>query len=262
MIAKLFSRHRKRVASATAVPEGRRIYAIGDIHGRLDLLEALLERIRCDEMMRGGSRGDLIFLGDLIDRGPDSAGVVARLIALREERPTTRFLLGNHEEVFLAALDGDVKRLRLFHRIGGRETILSYGITPEAYAEADFERLAGMVQAAVPLSHRTFLESFEDMIVEGDYVFVHAGIRPGVALDAQRPSDLRWIREEFLSGQGIPGKAVVHGHTVFDEVVDLPDRIGIDTGAFRPRGALTAMGFEGPNRWILQERCQAAAEVA
>ncbi len=207
-------------------------------------------------------QGDLIFLGDLIDRGPESAGVIDCLMTLRKERPATRFLLGNHEEVFLAALNGDAKLLRLFHRIGGRETILSYGITPEAYAAADYEALVGMLQAVVPPAHRMFLESFEDMFVEGDYIFVHAGIRPGVALEDQRPKDLRWIREEFLSGAGAPGKVVVHGHTVFDQVVDLRHRIGIDTGAYRSGGALTAMGFEGKERWILQERCLRDAEAA
>ncbi|WP_327194289.1 metallophosphoesterase [Novosphingobium album (ex Hu et al. 2023)] len=247
---------------ASKVPDGRRIYAVGDIHGRLDLLDGLLDRIARDEEARGGMRGDLIFLGDVIDRGPDSAGVVDRLIALRAERPGTRFLLGNHEEVLLAALEGDVKLLRLFHRIGGRETMLSYGITAEAYAAADYEALVEMVRAAVPPAHRSFLATFENMFIEGDYVFVHAGIRPGIALEDQRPKDLRWIREEFLSGEGVPGKVVVHGHTVFDDVVDLRHRIGIDTGAYRSGGALTAMGFEGKERWIVQECCPRNAEAA
>jgi serine/threonine protein phosphatase 1 len=262
MIAKLFSRRPKKAAvAAPAIPEGRRIYAIGDIHGRVDLLDALLDRIVEDERKRGGPCAELVFLGDLVDRGPASAQVVDRLIALRDERPGTRFLLGNHEEVFLSALGGDKKALRLFHRIGGAETILSYGITPDAYVAADFDGLAAMFQAAVPEAHRAFLESFEDMIVAGDYVFVHAGIRPGVPLEEQRPGDLRWIRDEFLSHAEPLEKVVVHGHSIFEEVMELPHRIGLDTGAYR-HGVLTAMGFEGTDRWILQAHCQLEAAAA
>lgn len=258
MLAKLFSRSAKATASTACVPQGRRIYAIGDIHGRLDLLEGLLEQIYLDSASRGGLAAELIFLGDLIDRGPDSAGVIERLMALKAEYPGTRFLLGNHEEVFLTVLDGDLRALRLFHRIGGAETIQSYGISPEAYAAADFDGLAAMLEAAVPASHRLFLASFEDLIVEGDYVFVHAGVRPGVSLEEQQVSDLRWIREEFLKPKGgkkvcVPGKVIVHGHTIEEDVVEKPGRIGLDTGAYRS-GVLTAMGFEGNARWILQEK--------
>lgn len=261
MIAKLFSRRSRNAPSVPQVPEDRRLYAIGDIHGRLDLLEGLLERVRRDDQTRGGPQGELIFLGDLVDRGPDSAQVIERLMTLRDERPGTRFLLGNHEEVFLAALGGEMKALRLFHRIGGAETIFSYGITPHDYAAAGFDELSRMLAAAVPESHRAFLESFEDLIVEGDYVFVHAGIRPGVSIEEQRPSDLRWIREDFLSSDVPMEKVVVHGHSICDEVVELPHRIGLDTGAYRC-GILTAMGFEGHERWILQEHRRREAAAA
>lgn len=243
------------------MPEGRRFYAIGDIHGRFDLLEGLIERIDRDDRDRSGPNGELIFLGDLVDRGPQSARVVERLMALAQERPGTRFLAGNHEEVFLQALSGDLKALRFFTRIGGRETILSYGISPADYASADYDELARMFAAAVPSAHREFLESFEDMIVEGDYAFVHAGVRPGVTLDEQRQSDLRWIREDFLSARMPFEKVIVHGHTIFNEVVDLPHRIGLDTGAHQS-GTLTAMGFEGSKRWIVQEQGQRASEAA
>ncbi|WP_395392713.1 metallophosphoesterase family protein [Novosphingobium sp. BL-8A] len=257
MLAKFFSRTAKPVAPVACAPHGRRIYAIGDIHGRLDLLNGLLEQIFRNSTALGGPPAELIFLGDLIDRGPDSAGVIERLMSVKAERPETRFLLGNHEEVFLKVLGGDRKALRLFHRIGGAETVQSYGISPEVYAAADFDELAAMLEAAVPESHRVFLAGFEDLIAEGDYVFVHAGIRPGVPLENQNASDLRWIRDEFVSpatGQqcGIPGKVVVHGHTITEGVVEKPHRIGLDTGAYRS-GILTAMGFENDQRWILQE---------
>ena len=261
MIAKLFSRRFKTPAGpAPRIPDDRRIYAVGDIHGRYDLLEGLLTRVAEDDARRGGPPGEIIFLGDLVDRGPDSSKVIARLLALRDERPGTRFLLGNHEEVFLSALSGDAKSLRFFTRIGGIETILSYGITREAYAAADYDELGLMLQTAVPPQHREFLTSFEDLIVVGGYVFVHAGIRHGVALDAQRTSDLRWIREEFLEQDGPFEKVVVHGHTIFDEVVELPHRIGLDTGA-HITGQLTAMGFEQEFRWIVQEARQDTGTV-
>jgi serine/threonine protein phosphatase 1 len=259
MLTKLLFRRHRASAPAARVPDGRRLYAIGDIHGRLDLLEGLLEQIFRDEAERGGP-GELIFLGDLVDRGPDSAQVIDRLMALRAERPDVRFLLGNHEEVFLDALSGDAKALRLFSRIGGEETILSYGVCPQAYAKADYDAVHRLLAEAVPAAHRQFLESFENMIVAGDYVFVHAGIRPGIALADQRPADLRWIRDEFLCARAPLEKLVVHGHTISEEIRELPHRIGLDSGAYRS-GILTAMGFEGEKRWILQEqgRCVAVA---
>jgi serine/threonine protein phosphatase 1 len=246
---------------AARAPEGRRLYAIGDIHGRLDLLEGLLSQIVRDDAERGGPMGELIFLGDLIDRGPDSAQVIDRLMALGAERPGVRFLLGNHEEVFLNALSGDAKALRLFSRIGGAETILSYGVSQQAYADADYEGLHRLLVGAVPAVHREFLESFEDMIVAGDYAFVHAGIRPGVALADQRPADLRWIRDQFLNARIAHEKRVVHGHTISEEVVELSHRIGLDTGAYRT-GILTAMAFEDEKRWVLQEHGSRVAVAA
>ena len=255
MLSKLFSRRAKIETAPASVPDGERVYAIGDIHGRYDLLDGLLRRIEADEAARGG-RGRLIFLGDYVDRGPQSAAVVERLIALKNERPDTRFLQGNHEEVFLSALTGDLKALRFFNRIGGEETILSYGVGRDAYERADFNDLSRLLCAAVPKSHRNFLSDLEDMVVVGDYVFVHAGIRPGVPLDEQRSSDLRWIREEFIRSVSPQEKVVVHGHTIEADVVDEPHRIGLDTGAYC-YGTLTAMGFEGQERWLLQ---QSAAE--
>ncbi len=267
MLAKIFSRFVKAAAPDAHAPDGRRLYAIGDIHGRLDLLDGLLMQIHADETARGGPKGELIFLGDLINRGPQSAQVIDRLIALKAERPETRFLLGNHEEVFLTALNGNRDALRFFDRVGGAETILSYGIMPQAYETADFRELATMLQAAVSPAHRAFLEDFEDMIIEGDYVFVHAGVRQGVPLEKQRPSDLRWIRGDFLHAPGtdkrpiVPGRVIVHGHTIFEKIIEHPGRIGLDTGAYRT-GMLTAMAFEGSERWILQHSACAADHKA
>lgn len=254
MLERLLSRFRKAPRPVVCAPQGRRLYAIGDVHGHLDLLEGLLARIFADERARGGPTGELVFLGDLINRGPQSAQVIDHLMTVQAERPETRFLLGNHEEVFLKALSGDGRALRFFDRIGGTQTILSYGITREAYEAADYDELAAMLQDVVPPTHRAFLASFEDIIVEGSYVFVHAGVRPGVPLEEQQPGDLRWIRDEFLREPRplMPGMVIVHGHTIFEEIIEQPGRIGLDTGAFRS-GVLSAMGFEGGERWILQQ---------
>ena len=190
-------------------------------------------------------------MGDLIDRGPDGAGVIDRLIALKAERPTTRFLLGNHEEVFLGALAGDEKALRLFCRIGGRETALSYGISAEAYERLDYAELGARLHAVVPAEHRAFLSTFEDMIEIGDYAFVHAGIHPGRPLSDQRTADLRWIRDPFLHHDGPMEKIVVHGHTIADDIEIEGHRIGVDTGAYAT-GRLSAVGLQDDRPWPIQ----------
>jgi serine/threonine protein phosphatase 1 len=233
-----------------AIPAGQRIYAVGDIHGRLDLLEELLAQIDADDAARHRAQTKLLFLGDLVDRGPQSAQVVERLIRLAQHRPRTQFVLGNHEEVFLAALSGDVKALKFFNRIGGRETILSYGITEQEYRDLDYPELLELLISRVPAQHRAFLEDFEDMVVVGDYAFVHAGIRPESPLAEQKISDLRWIRDEFLGHRGPLEKIIVHGHTIAPAVEMTAHRIGLDTGAYAS-GKLTAMGFEDDRRWVL-----------
>jgi len=253
MLKNLFSRRqRTNAAPRASLPEGERVYAVGDIHGRLDLLDQLIAAIEQDDASRVPSNTTIIFLGDLIDRGPQSAQVIDRLLLFQRERAdgTTRLLLGNHEEVFLTVAAGDEKALRFFTKIGGRETILSYGITEERYNLLDYPALLTEFQQRVPAEHVTFVSGFEDLIVLGDYAFVHAGIRPSEPLSRQNTKDLRWIREGFLDAAGPFEKVVVHGHTIVAEVEELPNRIALDTGAYRS-GKLTAMGFEQGQRWIL-----------
>jgi serine/threonine protein phosphatase 1 len=250
MVLKLLRRAIEPAAPLVRVPDGVRIYAIGDIHGRLDLLDDLLFRIDVDDRARGGARTQLIFLGDLVDRGPDSAGVVQRALELKQSGRAVRFLMGNHEEVFLKTLRGSLEALRFFVKIGGRNTILSYGFDESEYGQLDYAELLPELIARVPPEHVAFLGSFEDRIAIGDYLFVHAGIRPRVPLEEQSGGDLRWIRSEFLDFRGDHGCVVVHGHTITDDVEERGNRIGIDTGAFAS-GHLTALGLEGGERWYL-----------
>ncbi len=243
----LVSRRRPR---PLAIPDERRVYAIGDIHGRLDLLDRLLAMIEADDEARGEARRELIFLGDLVDRGPDSRGVVERLLALSRGTVPIRFLMGNHEEVFLRALAGDAGALRFLIRIGGRETLLSYGVTEAEYASLDYEELAELTRTKVPQAHIGFLAAFEEWIEVGDYLFVHAGLRPGVAIAEQSTRDLRWIRDDFLKHRDSFGKMVVHGHSITEDIDMRSNRIGIDTGAFAS-GKLTAIGLEKDAHWFL-----------
>lgn len=250
MVLKLLRRAIEPSPPPARLPDGLRIYAIGDIHGRLDLLDALMFRIEADERTRGNARTQLVFLGDLIDRGPHSAGVVQRVLEIQQSGRAARFLMGNHEEVFLKALAGSVEALRFFVKIGGRATILSYGFDEEEYSALDYEALLPALIERVPHAHVEFLRSLEDRISVGDYLFVHAGIRPRVPVEEQTGGDLRWIRSEFLDFRGAHGPIVVHGHTITEEVEERPNRIGIDTGAFAS-GRLTALGLEGGDRWYL-----------
>lgn len=250
MIGQLFRRRSPAPLPRGRVPAGQRIYAIGDIHGRLDLLDALLGTIEADDAKRGPAQSRIIFLGDLIDRGPSSAQVVARAMEVAAGTWNCQFLLGNHEEVFLKVLAGDLKALSFFVRIGGRETILSYGVTEDEYRDSDYPELYELLVRRVPASHIQFLSGFEDLVVVGDFAFVHAGVKPGQALVDQRASDLRWIRREFLDHTSGFEKIIVHGHTITEEVEVRQHRIGIDTGAYSS-GKLTAMGFEADERWVL-----------
>ncbi|HEX9954221.1 MAG TPA: metallophosphoesterase family protein [Allosphingosinicella sp.] len=229
---------------------GARAYAVGDIHGRLDLLDEILAKIEADIEGRPPADNFIIFLGDLIDRGPDSAGVVERLRTYKPPFARTVFLAGNHEEVLLRVLDGEEELLGNWMRFGGAECMQSYGIDPEALRYSEEEQGLALLWARMPAAHREFLESFGDTFRFGDYLFVHAGIRPGIGLDHQDRHDLRWIREPFLSDAKEHGFMVVHGHTIVPQVEERPNRIAIDTGAYHS-GVLTALAVEDGTRWYL-----------
>jgi serine/threonine protein phosphatase 1 len=249
---------KRREAPAPAISEETLVYAIGDVHGCSDLLDRLIQAIDHDATNEGGADPMLVFMGDVIDRGPNSAQVLDKMILLRASRPNTRFLMGNHEQVFLSALDGDDDAFRAFCRIGGRETILSYGLDPSDYTRMGYDELRYAMLAIVPDRHRSFIATFEDLIVVGDYAFVHAGIHPDRSIEQQRIRDLRWIRSPFLNYRGELEKVVVHGHTITDEVDWRSHRIGIDTGAYRS-GRLTALALRGKRRWTIEARSSGTA---
>ncbi|RVQ66615.1 serine/threonine protein phosphatase [Croceicoccus ponticola] len=227
---------------------------MGDIHGRLDLFQDLIEKIEADDAARDSMDTLVILLGDLVDRGPDSAGVIAAARDWQRRRPV-RILAGNHEEMFLRAM-ADATSLRQFLRVGGKETLLSYGIDRDIYRDLSIDELHGRLPRLIPQADIAFMEEMESLIRVGDYVFAHAGIDPERDLDEQRISDLRWIREPFLSHPAALDVCVVHGHTIRNDV-DIhaprrwPNRIGIDTGAFRT-GKLTAVGLQGADRWFME----------
>ncbi len=239
--------------SATPSPhgaEGHRAYAVGDVHGRLDLLDQMLAKIEADIAARRQSRNLVIFLGDLIDRGPQSAQVVERLRTWQPQDATAIFLCGNHEEVLLRVLAGEPAILADWLRFGGAECLTSYGLSPADIKQQSEPEALAAIQAAIPAEHRAFVATFADTFRFGDYLFVHAGIRPGVGIAAQARQDLRWIREAFLDDPTDHGFVVVHGHTISPAVEERVNRVGIDTGAYRT-GRLTAIAIEGSERWFL-----------
>lgn len=254
MIQALKTMFRRRAAPAEpGIPAGQRVYAVGDIHGRADLFAGIIEAIETDNLTRGAADVTVILLGDLVDRGPDSAMVIAQSRAWMAHRKV-RILRGNHEDMFLLAIESD-SGMRNFLRFGGRETLESYPVDPGAFAAAledgDYRALRTLAERVVPAADLDFMRGFEDQIRVGDYLFVHAGILPGVEPERQDPLDLHWIREPFLSHEGSHGFVVVHGHTITVDPVIRANRIGLDTGAYRS-GRLTALGLEGTERWLIE----------
>lgn len=242
---------KNRGRASGVVPDGYRVFAIGDVHGRLDLLDEALARIQADGDARPPAETIIVFLGDLIDRGPSSAQVVERVRNYRRPGVRMVFLTGNHEEVLLRLLRGESRFLGDWLRFGGAECARSYGIDPATFRHMDPAQAIALLRQQVPEEHREFLQGFADTFRIGSYLFVHAGLRPGVALAEQSQSDLRWIREPFLDNDHDHGFIVVHGHTICAQVDIHDNRIGLDTGAYRS-GVLTVMGLEGDQRWFLQ----------
>lgn len=235
---------------APAIPAGQRVWAIGDVHGRRDLLDLLLDRIEAHERPLAAADVSLVFLGDLVDRGPDSKGVMERVAQLRAGARPVRVLRGNHDDVFQRAVAGDVRALRYLIQIGGRSTVTSYGIGDEDYDALDFPELTQRLVELVPAAHVALLEAMETSVEIGDYLFVHAGIRPNVPIAEQTAEDLCWIRGEFLDHRRPFEKFIVHGHSITAEPDIRSNRIGIDTGAY-DSNRLTAIVLEGTRRAVI-----------
>lgn len=230
-----------------ATIEGQLVYAIGDIHGRYDLLKDLLARIAEDcEGRANGRRPILIFCGDYIDRGPDSSKVLSAIVWLKRHSAfEVHVLKGNHEAAFLSFL-ADPRDGIDWLDFGGGETLFSYGVTPpaEPLVGTTLRRARDDLLDRMPVAHLRLLESLELMVSLGDYAFVHAGVRPGVGLADQVENDLLWIREPFLTSGHSFGKVVVHGHSWKSDRPAIHDnRIGIDTGAYQT-GVLTALRIQ------------------
>jgi len=229
-------------ASSATAPPGIAVCAIGDIHGCLSQLDTLLERI---DAMVDETHLQLVFLGDYVDRGADSAGVIDRLIGVEERKPETVFLRGNHESMFLDFLDDPPSIAAVFLTNGGEETLRSYGCMIGRARNS--QALAEDALARIPDRHLAFLRATTYSVRFGDYFFCHAGVRPGVPLYKQSPEHLMWIRNRFLDSDEDFGAVVVHGHTPSPKPVIRPNRIGIDTGAVFG-GPLTAVILEGEKR--------------
>jgi serine/threonine protein phosphatase 1 len=231
------------------VPSGMRVYCVGDVHGRDDLLREMAGRVEADLENRSFDQVVTVFLGDYVDRGLGSMRVVEQLA--RGEWPTRIIALaGNHDDLLLAFLE-DAATLEEWRSFGGLETLYSYGVdVGAAMAGRNFELAQREFVARFPESHRHFLGTLKICTTIGDYFFCHAGVRPGVPLDRQRREDLLTIRAPFLSSQVEHGKLVVHGHTPSDAPEVRPNRIGIDTAAFAT-GRLTCLVLEQDQRRFL-----------
>lgn len=223
------------------VPDGVCVYAIGDIHGRYDLIQALLDLIWIDAP---DGENILVFLGDYVDRGPASKDVLDHIINLQREGWATVKLLGNHEYSLLEFLKNP-EIYPSWRTYGGAETLLSYGVKPPMFMDAkELGRARDEFAEKFPREHFLFLSGLPYSHSIGDYFFTHAGVRPGIALDDQVSDDLLWIRDDFLISDQWFGKVVVHGHTPTEAPVVRPNRIGVDTGAYATN-RLTAVKLVG-----------------
>lgn len=234
-----------RQSRTRARSDGRspRVYAIGDVHGRLDLLARMVELIRADVTSRPPRSSRIVLLGDFVDRGPDSAALIAMLMRLRWERNLV-VLKGNHEAAMVDALNGNYAALDLWLAHGGAATLASFGLDMAALDSHDGRRLLKAARAAVPTPVRRWLARLPTFAQYGRYYFVHAGVRPGLPLDQQTDESRLWIGDEFTSSRVDHGAVIVHGHRIYEDGVHIaPNRIGVDTGAYRT-GRLSAVCLE------------------
>lgn len=252
------STNRRGLLPATA--KGDAIYAIGDIHGRYDLWKIMVETIeRHAAVYRPDGDYHIIVLGDMIDRGPDSARVIRSLRNMSGKKKAT-VLIGNHEDAMLRVLDGEPGMLTQWMRFGGDATLESFGIAPPRDAD-DYPRVAQEMRDLIPENYVSWLRRRPISVRSGDYLFCHAGIKPGVEIAKQKSQDMLWIRDEFLESDEAHGVVVVHGHSISPDVELRHNRIGVDTGAYRT-GVLTAAFLHDTTCHILSTEEPAASAQA
>lgn len=237
----------------SSTPPNTRIYAIGDIHGYLNLLENLHRQIRQDLQKHPVKHHKIIFLGDYIDRGPDSAGCVNYLINLLAENPNVICLKGNHEDKLEKFLPHPLTVADSFFVFGGAECATSYGVDMDGYGGSNEEALEKCAELTekIPASHKAFFAALTKTVTFGDYLFTHAGVRPGVPLNKQSDHDLMWIRPEFMQHEGLYDKVIVHGHTPVFPIEILPNRINTDTHAY-DTGVLSCIVLEGTDYRVIE----------
>jgi len=226
-----------------AAPEGQRLYAIGDVHGCFAQMVTLLEYIRVDNAQRSKKDCIIVFLGDLIDRGPNSRMVFDYLINKGPDFARVEYLMGNHEEMYLRILRGADELLPRWLKYGGSECIESYGLKPEDYTGHATSVILDIFASEVPQAHIDFVKGFKESFTFGDYFLVHAGVNPQKPIEKQKPEDMRWIREPFLNWKKPLSHRVVHGHTIENNIALHPHRIGVDTGVYES-GILSAVRLE------------------
>ena len=229
---------------------GERVYAVGDVHGCSDLLAGLLDRIVADNRTRPPATTHIVLLGDLINKGPDTKGVLELIRAWPHADIMLRLLRGNHEQVFLGALSGRLDQCRQCHIMGGRAAVMSYGISLDQYAGWTVEELAQHLPQIIPAPHRDLLADASLAWSNGDYVFAHAGWQDGAAMAEQSEADLLWTRRAYRPITRGSRTALVHGHANLAEPFNGRTRICVDTTA-HASGILTAVGLEADRRWFI-----------
>lgn len=249
---------RSRLAKS-GLPKGERVYAIGDIHGRLDLFQSLLGKIEADTAAREPVKTQLVILGDFIDRGPDSCKLIEAFASFGRSDAVI-VLKGNHEAALIDAILGDHAAMDLWIEHGGIATLESFGADVDGIEHDDTGAWIAIARRVIPKTVTTWLTRLPTFHQEGGYYFVHAGIRPGIALNKQIDEDRLWIRDEFISSGVDHGAVIVHGHTIQESGIYFgANRIGVDTGAYRTH-RLSAVGLEGSSQWSL--KAESAGSVA
>jgi serine/threonine protein phosphatase 1 len=265
MLGKLFGKSGKsHKQSGARVPDGVRVYCIGDIHGRADLLAALHRGIKADAAQNPGGidRNIAVYVGDYVDRGMQSKEVIDHILSDPLPGFEKVYLKGNHDDSLLQFLR-DAESGPMWFSFGGDATVLSYGVrmSPSKVGRDRFEDMRKQLEANLPPSHLEFLQALQLVWECGDYLFVHAGFKPGVPIQQQKPEDMLWIRDEFLESRHDFGKLIVHGHSVTDAPELKSNRIGIDTGAYAS-DTLTCLILEGDARnFISTEKARKASSV-